>query len=107
MQQAIPTAIGCTRAAIAALVMFFSVNCGLMAQNASWEAGVRKRAADVEQKLIAWRRDIHQHPELGDQEKRTAKLVAEQLKSLGLDVRTGVARTGVVGVLKGAGRDAP
>ena len=101
MQQAIPTAIGCTRGAMAALVMFFSVNSGLIAQNASWEAGVRKRAADVEQKLIAWRRDIHQHPELGDQEKRTAKLVAEQLKSLGLDVRTGVARTGVVGVLKG------
>ena len=101
MRQAIQTAIGCTRAAMAALVMFFSVNCGLMAQNASWEAGVRKRSADVEEKLIAWRRDIHQHPELGDQEKRTAKLVAEQLKSLGLDVRTGVARTGVVGVLKG------
>ena len=78
------------------------MNSGVMAQDASWESGVRKRAADVEQKLIAWRRDIHQHPELGDQEKRTAKLVAEHLRGLGLDVRTGVARTGVVGVLKGA-----
>jgi amidohydrolase len=56
----------------------------------------------VEQKLIAWRRDIHQHPELGDREQRTAKLVAEHLRSLGLQVRTGVARTGVVGILKGA-----
>jgi amidohydrolase len=40
-------------------------------------AEVRKRAAAVEEKLIAWRRDIHQHPELGDQESRTPKLVAE------------------------------
>jgi amidohydrolase len=101
MQQAIPTEIDCTRAAVTAVFMFLSVSCGLRAQNASWQGGVRKGAADVEQKLIAWRRDIHQHPELGDQENRTAKLVAEHLKSLGLDVRTGVARTGVVGVLKG------
>ena len=55
----------------------------------------------VEEKLIAWRRDIHQHPELGDQETRTANLVAEHLRGLGLEVRTGVARTGVVGILKG------
>jgi amidohydrolase len=55
----------------------------------------------VEEKLIAWRRDVHQHPELGDQEARTAKVVADHLKALKLDVRTGVARTGVVGVLKG------
>ena len=85
-----------------ALVILISMNSGVMAQDDSWETGVQKRAADVEQKLIAWRRDIHQNPELGDQEKRTAKLVAEHLRGLGLDVRTGVARTGVVGVLKGA-----
>ncbi len=65
------------------------------------EAEVRKRAAAVEDKLIAWRRDIHQHPELGDQETRTAKLVAEHLKFLKMEVRTKVARTGVVGILKG------
>jgi len=85
-----------------ALVVLILANSGVMAQNASWESAVHKSAADVEQKLIAWRRDIHQHPELGDQEKRTAKIVAEHLRSLGLEVRTGVARTGVVGVLKGA-----
>ncbi len=52
--------------------------------------------------MIAWRRDIHQHPELGNRETRTAKLVAEHLRSLGFDeVHTGVAHTGVVGVLKG------
>jgi amidohydrolase len=65
------------------------------------ETEVRKRAAQVEPKLIAWRRDIHQNPELGDQEIRTSKLVAQHLRSLGLEVHTGVARTGVVGILKG------
>src|SRR3954467_8081057 len=66
------------------------------------EAEVRKRTADVEQKVIQWRRQIHQHPELGDQEKRTSTLVADHLRQLGLEVRTGVARTGVIGVLRGA-----
>src|SRR2546421_13112101 len=74
---------------------------GRAADAAALEAEVRKRAAAVEEKLIAWRRDIHQHPELGDQETRTSKLVAEHLPGLQLDVRTGVARTGVVGILKG------
>src|SRR5262245_63082396 len=59
-------------------------------------------AAAVEQRVIAWRRDFHQHPELGNRETRTAALVAEHLCSLGLDdVKTGVAHTGVVGLLKG------
>jgi amidohydrolase len=62
---------------------------------------VRKGASAVEQKVIKWRRDIHEHPELGDQETRTSRLVADHLRSLGLEVRTGVARTGVVGVLRG------
>ena len=70
-------------------------------QSSPLEAEVRKRAAAVEQKVIAWRRDIHQHPELGDQEKRTAGLVAEHLRGLKMDVRTGIAWTGVVGILKG------
>lgn len=59
------------------------------------------RAAAIEQKLIEWRRDIHQHPELGDQETRTAALVADHLRKLGFEVRTGIAHTGVVGILKG------
>lgn len=59
---------------------------------------------DVERQVIAWRRDIHQHPELGFQEHRTAALVADHLRSLGLDeVRTGVGETGVVGMLRGGG----
>ena len=55
----------------------------------------------IEQKVIDWRRDIHQHPELGNQEKRTAALVAAHLKKLGFEVREGVAVTGVVATLKG------
>jgi amidohydrolase len=52
-------------------------------------------------KVIAWRRDIHAHPELGNRETRTAKIVADELHKLGLVVETGVAHTGVVGFLKG------
>src|SRR5215204_1167446 len=60
-------------------------------------------AADkIEQKCIAWRRDIHQHPELGNNEYKTAKLIADHLRSLGIEVKEGVGKTGVVGVLKGA-----
>lgn len=53
------------------------------------------------EKVIEWRRDFHQYPELGNQEFRTAKKVANHLKALGLNVQTGVAKTGVVGILKG------
>lgn len=51
--------------------------------------------------VVTWRRDIHQHPELGNREVRTAALVAAHLKALGMEVQTGVAHTGVVGVLRG------
>jgi amidohydrolase len=64
-------------------------------------AELDSRAKAVESKVVAWRRDIHQHPELGNRETRTAKLVAEHLTKLGLEVRTGVAHTGVVAVLRG------
>jgi amidohydrolase len=60
----------------------------------------------MEPKVIAWRRDIHEHPELSNRETRTAKLVADQLRSLGLEVQTGIAHTGVVGFLRG-GRPGP
>ena len=55
----------------------------------------------IEPKIIAWRRDIHEHPELSNREFRTAGIVADHLKSLGIEVQTGVAKTGVVGLLKG------
>ncbi len=63
---------------------------------------VDRAARAVEPQVIAWRRDIHEHPELGNREVRTAALVAKRLRKLGLDVRTKVAHTGVVAVLRGA-----
>ena len=62
---------------------------------------IDRRAALVTPKVIAWRRDFHEHPELSNREVRTAQIVADHLRALGLQVRTGVARTGVVGVLTG------
>jgi amidohydrolase len=58
-------------------------------------------ALRIENKVIAWRRDIHENPELSYQETRTAQLAAEHLRKLGYEVKTGVGITGVVGVLKG------
>lgn len=63
-------------------------------------------AAAVEPELIAWRRHLHQHPELSNREVETAKFVAERLRSFGLEPQTGVAKTGVVALLKG-GRPGP
>src|SRR5687768_13918766 len=60
-----------------------------------------RQADAVRGKVVAWRRDIHQHPELGNREFRTARLVADHLKSLGIEVREEVAYTGVIGVLRG------
>lgn len=69
-------------------------------------ARIDRDAAALHDKLVAWRRDFHQHPELSNREVRTAKIVAEHLRALGLEVKTGVAKTGVVGILKG-GRPGP
>ena len=57
--------------------------------------------ARITAKVVAWRRDFHEHPELGNREVRTAKVVADALRALGIEVREKVATTGVVGVLKG------
>ncbi len=61
------------------------------------EADVR----GVEAEMIGWRRDLHQHPELGNRETRTAALVARELRSFGIEIREGIAVTGVLGVLRG------
>src|SRR5688572_6118532 len=67
---------------------------------------LQARMKAIEPKVVAWRRDIHQHPELGNREVRTAKLVADHLRALGIEVQTGVAQSGVVGLLRG-GRPGP
>jgi amidohydrolase len=69
-------------------------------------AEIDRLAADVERDLIAWRRHFHQYPELSNREFETAKFVADKLRSFGLEPQTGVAKTGVVALLKG-GRSGP
>jgi len=67
---------------------------------------LKKRAATAADKIestcISWRRDFHQHPELGNRETRTSSIIAAHLKKLGLEVKEGVAKTGVVAILRGA-----
>jgi amidohydrolase len=65
-------------------------------------AEVEKLATEINPQVVAWRRDFHKNPELGLQETRTAKVIADELRKLGYEVTTGVAGTGVVGVLKGS-----
>ncbi len=74
----------------------FSASLTIYAQH-----GLEKDIAAVESKVIEWRRDIHEHPELSNREFQTAEKIAAHLKSLGIEVQTGVAHTGVVGLLKG------
>jgi amidohydrolase len=72
------------------------------------QAGLAAVPADVDQTIdavmpnvVAWRRDFHEHPELGNREFRTAEIIANHLRDLGMEVQTEVAHTGVVGVLRG------
>ena len=65
-------------------------------------AEIDRRAAAIEQDLLAWRRHLHQHPELSNRETETARFVADKLRSFGLELQTGVARTGVTALLRGA-----
>ncbi|HEX7374726.1 MAG TPA: amidohydrolase, partial [Steroidobacteraceae bacterium] len=68
--------------------------------------GTDASIAAVMPQVVAWRRDFHQHPELGNRETRTSQIVATQLQAMGIEVHTGIAHTGVVGVLRG-GRPGP
>ncbi len=62
---------------------------------------IKQEAEQLFPQLVAWRRDFHQHPELGFQEVRTAGIVADHLRQLGLEVSTGIGKTGVVAVIEG------
>ena len=88
------------------MIRLLVIATGLLLSVAAYsqESSASLQAAfeEIESKVIAWRRDIHQNPELSNREFRTAALVAEHLRMLGFDeVRTGVAHTGVVGTLVG------
>ena len=83
------------------LVLFIALP-GFTQVNTSLQLKVDQMAKTIEPKMIDWRRDIHQHPELSNREVRTAAKVAAHLKSLGIEVKTEVAHTGVVGILSGS-----
>lgn len=80
-------------------VLSFSTN--LSAQNGALKEKIDQLANKIEPKVIEWRRHFHQYPELSNREFKTAEKVAAHLKSLGMEVTTKVAHTGVVGVLRG------
>ena len=67
----------------------------------SGQDNLNQQFIDIEPKVIEWRRDFHQNPELSNREFKTAEKIAAHLKSLGIEVQTGVAHTGVIGLLKG------
>ncbi len=83
------------------LVSLLSVTT-ITAQISPIKAKIDKSAQGLEQKVIAWRRDFHQHPELGNREFETMGKIAAHLQSLGMEVKINVGKTGVVGLLKGS-----
>lgn len=83
------------------ILLFFSSSPDLLAQKKDISLLISAAADKIEPKTIAWRRDFHEHPELGNNEVRTAKIIADHLRSLGIEVKEGVGKTGVVGILRG------
>ncbi|HWZ15780.1 MAG TPA: amidohydrolase [Mucilaginibacter sp.] len=85
--------------------LYFFILCAfslpVFAQSSRMKSAVIKKADSLQSQIIAWRRDFHEHPELGNHEFRTSAIIAKHLKSLGLEVQTGLATTGVVGILRG------
>jgi amidohydrolase len=79
----------------------FTYSIFAAAQNSDLKSKVAQKAASLESKVSSWRRDFHQNPELGNREFKTAEKIAVHLRSLGIEVQTGLAKTGVVGILKG------
>ena len=81
-----------------ALILFLKI---ASAQKNNYQALINANADKIELKVIDWRHDFHQNPELGNRETRTSLIIANHLRSLGIEVKTGIAVTGVVGILKG------
>src|SRR5688500_1826662 len=84
---------------IAASALFSSLLLMGAVSAQAQDSTAAKELQRLQPRIIAWRRDLHQHPELGTHEVRTAKLVADQLRALGLQPRTGIAQTGVIAIL--------
>ncbi len=82
-------------------VYFLIVSISFAQVSSSLQTKIDKQAKDIEPRMIEWRRNFHQNPELSNREIKTAAKIAEHLKALGIEVQTGVAHTGIVGILKG------
>ncbi|MFZ9309940.1 MAG: M20 family metallopeptidase [Arenimonas sp.] len=89
------------RATMRLKFLALAVATAMLPPTAAYAVDVEAWAKPVDAKVLEWRRDFHQFPELGNREFRTSKRVAEHLRGLGLEVTTGVAHTGVIAVLKG------
>jgi amidohydrolase len=87
------------------IVLYPFVCCShLKAQSSSIDSLFRQvdvLAQKIQPDVIRWRRAIHQHPELSNREVNTAKFIADHLRSFGIEVKTGIAKNGVIGILKG------
>jgi amidohydrolase len=83
------------------ILIFCLFPIAVIAQTSKLRDVVGKKADSLQSQIVTWRRDFHEHPELGNHEVRTSGIVAKHLLSLGLEVKTGIATTGVVGILKG------
>ena len=83
------------------LIVFFSFFCvsNLLSQDIN--TVIHARALALQNELMQWRRYLHEHPELGNREFKTSAYIIEHLKGLGLEIKTGIAKTGVVAILKG------
>lgn len=89
------------RRTLLALVLAHAGLASAQALDDATLAALETRLGAIQSKMVSWRRDLHQHPELSGQESRTAARVAEHLRGLGLEVRTGVGGHGVIALLKG------
>lgn len=84
------------------LVTICCINLTMVnAQKTNIESQIESAVKKIESKCISWRREIHEHPELSNREVRTARIIADHLRSLGIEVKENVAKTGVVGLLRG------
>jgi amidohydrolase len=83
------------------LLMLCIASIPAMAQTSALKSMISKKADSLQSQIVAWRRDFHEHPELGNHEFRTSAIIAKHLQSLGMEVKTGIATTGVVGILRG------
>jgi amidohydrolase len=83
------------------LTLLLALTPAILTQGQDFQQQIAQKATGILPKVIEWRRHIHQHPELSNREFKTAEYIAKHLRTLGLEVQTGIAKTGVTAILKG------